>query len=89
MGPDPLSLKSYLSLRTLRIASKDPEAILNVLKDNYDFKLKGAGPIAFNLGCTLVSYACLPSITLRGWLTVCQYVWGETQADRHFTSWKC
>ncbi len=36
----------------LAIASKDPEAILNVLKDKYDFKLKGSGPIAFHLGCT-------------------------------------
>ncbi|KAL7579874.1 hypothetical protein ACA910_004884 [Epithemia clementina (nom. ined.)] len=35
----------------LAIASKDPEAICQTLKEKYNFKLKGDGPIDFHLGC--------------------------------------
>ena len=35
----------------LAIASKDPETITKTLKDAYNFKLKGTGPIEFHLGC--------------------------------------
>ncbi|KAL7565356.1 hypothetical protein ACA910_013578 [Epithemia clementina (nom. ined.)] len=35
----------------LAIASKDPAAICQTLKDKYKFKLKGDGPIDFHLGC--------------------------------------
>ena len=35
----------------LLIASKDPAAIIKVLREKYDFKLKGTGPIEFHLGC--------------------------------------
>jgi hypothetical protein len=35
----------------LLIASKDPQAIIDMLKKDYNFKLKGTGPISFHLGC--------------------------------------
>jgi len=35
----------------LMIASKDPEAIANVLMEKHQFKLKGTGPAKFHLGC--------------------------------------
>ncbi|KAL7577484.1 hypothetical protein ACA910_004765 [Epithemia clementina (nom. ined.)] len=35
----------------LAIASKNPEAICQTLKEKYKFKLKGDGPIDFHLGC--------------------------------------
>ena len=35
----------------LAIAAKDPLDIVNVLRDVYQFKLKGTGPISFHLGC--------------------------------------
>lgn len=35
----------------LAVAGKDPKGIVNTLKDKYNFKLKGTGPIAFHLGC--------------------------------------
>jgi len=35
----------------LAIAAKDPQSIIDVFVDKYDFKLKGTGPIAFHLGC--------------------------------------
>ncbi len=35
----------------LAIASKDPQAIINVLEQEYRFKLKGTGPIDYHLGC--------------------------------------
>ena len=35
----------------LCIASKDPEAILKFLIDDYKFQLKGVGPMSYHLGC--------------------------------------
>ena len=35
----------------LAIAAKDPQAICKILMDNYNYKLKGTGPISFHLGC--------------------------------------
>ena len=35
----------------LLIASKDPQAIIDSLRDDYKFKLKGTGPIKYHLGC--------------------------------------
>lgn len=35
----------------LLIASKDPQGIIDVLQDKYEFKLKGTGPLSFHLGC--------------------------------------
>lgn len=35
----------------LAIASKDPKEIVGTLRDVYNFKLKGTGPIEFHLGC--------------------------------------
>lgn len=35
----------------LLIASKNPDAIINLLLSTYKFKLKGSGPISFHLGC--------------------------------------
>ena len=35
----------------LAIASKDPQAIIDVLEQEYRFKLKGTGPIDYHLGC--------------------------------------
>ena len=35
----------------LEIASRHPEAILDLLLTKYDFKLKGSGPMTFHLGC--------------------------------------
>ncbi|KAL7570929.1 hypothetical protein ACA910_002562 [Epithemia clementina (nom. ined.)] len=35
----------------LAVASKDPAAIWQTLKEKYKFKLKGDGPIDFHLGC--------------------------------------
>ena len=35
----------------LLIASKDPQAIIDMLEKDYNFKLKGTGPISFHLGC--------------------------------------
>jgi hypothetical protein len=34
----------------LAIASKDPEAVVKLLQDKYNFKLKGTGPISYHLG---------------------------------------
>jgi len=35
----------------LAIASKDPQPIIDELKNKHHFKLKGTGPITFHLGC--------------------------------------
>jgi len=35
----------------LAISSKDPQAIVDVLQNKYNFKLKGTGPITYHLGC--------------------------------------
>ena len=35
----------------LLILSKEPQAIVDTLLQDYDFKLKGTGPIEFHLGC--------------------------------------
>ena len=35
----------------LLIASKTPQAIVNLLINKYKFKLKGTGPIKYHLGC--------------------------------------
>ena len=35
----------------LAIASRDPQAIVDVLTNKHHFKLKGTGPISFHLGC--------------------------------------
>ena len=35
----------------LLIVSKDPQMIIGALTDEYNFKLKGTGPISFHLGC--------------------------------------
>ena len=35
----------------LLIASKTPQAIVNLLTDNHKFRLKGTGPIKYHLGC--------------------------------------
>ena len=35
----------------LAIASKDPQAILDCLINDYDFELKGVGPMEYHLGC--------------------------------------
>jgi Reverse transcriptase (RNA-dependent DNA polymerase) len=35
----------------LCISSPNPKAIIDVLTDKYQFKLKGVGPISFHLGC--------------------------------------
>lgn len=35
----------------LCIAAKDPEEIINTLKNKYKFKLKGDGPLKYHLGC--------------------------------------
>ena len=39
----------------LMIASKDPEAIVKILVEKYQFKLKGTGPTEFHLGCDFFS----------------------------------
>ena len=36
----------------LAIASKDPQAFCNELKEKYNLKLKGVGPLEYHLGCT-------------------------------------
>ena len=36
----------------LAIAAKDPQAFCNVLKEKYNLKLKGVGPLEYHLGCT-------------------------------------
>ena len=36
----------------LAIAAKDPQAFCNELKENYNLKLKGVGPLEYHLGCT-------------------------------------
>ena len=36
----------------LAIAAKDPQAFYNELKERYNLKLKGAGPLEYHLGCT-------------------------------------
>ena len=36
----------------LSIAAKDPQAFCNELKKKYNLKLKGVGPLEYNLGCT-------------------------------------
>jgi len=33
------------------IASKDPDSIIKMLIEKHQFKLKGAGPTKFHLGC--------------------------------------
>jgi len=35
----------------LMIASKDPDSIIKILMEKYQFKLKGTGPTKFHLGC--------------------------------------
>mgnify|MGYP000464932623 CR=1 FL=1 len=35
----------------LAIVSKDPHSIIKTLTEDYNFKLKGTGPISFHLGC--------------------------------------
>ena len=35
----------------LLIASKTPQAIVDLMTNNYKFKLKGTGPIKYHLGC--------------------------------------
>ena len=35
----------------LLTASKSPQLLSGILVRKYDFKLKGAGPVSFNLGC--------------------------------------
>jgi len=35
----------------LMIASRDPDSIIKMLMEKYQFKLKGAGPTEFHLGC--------------------------------------
>ena len=35
----------------LAIASKDPQSIVDSFTRDFDFKLKGTGPVAFHLGC--------------------------------------
>ena len=35
----------------LCLAMKDPKGFIDILKDKYDYKLKGTGPINFHLGC--------------------------------------
>ena len=35
----------------LLIVSKDPDNAINILTSTYEFKLKGAGPISYHLGC--------------------------------------
>jgi len=40
-----------LCVGDLMIASKDPEAIVNVLMEKHQFKLKGTCPAKFHLGC--------------------------------------
>ena len=35
----------------LAIASKDPQAIVDAFMNDFGFKLKGTGPVAFHLGC--------------------------------------
>ena len=36
----------------LAIAAKDPQAFCNELKNKYNLKLKGVGPLEYHLGCT-------------------------------------
>ena len=36
----------------LAIAAKDPQAFCNELKEKYNLKLKGVGPLDYHLGCT-------------------------------------
>ena len=36
---------------SLAIASKDPQAIIDLFEGDFGFKLKGTGPVAFHLGC--------------------------------------
>ena len=36
----------------LAIAAKDPQAFCNELKEKYNLKLKGVGPLEYHLGCT-------------------------------------
>ena len=36
----------------LAIAAKDPQAFWNELKEKYNLKLKGVGPLEYHLGCT-------------------------------------
>ena len=38
-------------LHDLLVASKNPKAIIDILKDVYNFKIKGDGPINYHLGC--------------------------------------
>ena len=40
----------------LLIASKSPQTIADALINKCDFKLKGAGPTSFLLGCDLTRY---------------------------------
>ena len=35
----------------LAICSKDPQAIIDKLKKEYKYKLKGTGPLSYHLGC--------------------------------------
>jgi len=35
----------------LMIVGKDPDSIIKILMEKYQFKLKGTGPIEFHLGC--------------------------------------
>ena len=37
----------------LKIASKDPDSIINILINDYKFKLKGTGPLHCHIGCDL------------------------------------
>ena len=47
------SLYEYIAVYVddLAIAARNPEEITNTLMEKHDFKLKGAGPIKYHLGC--------------------------------------
>jgi len=46
------SLQVHLAyVDDLMIASKDPDSIIKILMEKYQFKLKGTGPTEFHLGC--------------------------------------
>ena len=55
MTPEPVrTCYEYIAIYVddLAIAAKDPQAFCNELKEKYNLKLKGVGPLEYHLGCT-------------------------------------
>ena len=72
----------------LMIASKNPQAIIDLLTGKYQFKLKGTGPLKFHLGCDYFRDAdgvlCVsPKTYIKRFLKSFERIFGEKPKCRY------